>query len=169
MLSLLVIYLAIRFRLNVPNYLFWSIWLASISEYRIAICRQHLATLQSYLGCVVFADFCDRKIWFFFSKYKFTISLLNVHWLTLSSVLVITMDPGKVGLKVDCLVKNSSSKTIDSLPDEVLDYVLSLVSTYGDLRASFRVCRRWRNSVQRVAHNHGLSIEKAMPEMRLIW
>ena len=61
------------------------------------------------------------------------------------------------------------AKTIDDLPDEVLDYILSLVSTYGDLRSCHRVSHRWKNAVHRVAHNHGLAIEKAMPEMRLLW
>ena len=65
--------------------------------------------------------------------------------------------------------QKSVAKTIDDLPDEVLDYVLSLVSTYGDLRNCHRVSRRWRNAVHRVARNHGLAIEKAMPDMRLLW
>ena len=37
-----------------------------------------------------------------------------------------------------------------SLPDEVLDYVLSLVSPYADLLACSLVSKRWNHSVQRV-------------------
>ena len=38
-----------------------------------------------------------------------------------------------------------------SLPDEILDYLLSLVSTYGDLRRCSLVCKRWHRAVARVA------------------
>ena len=38
-----------------------------------------------------------------------------------------------------------------SLPDEILDYVLSLVSAYGDVRRCSLVCKRWHKAVARVA------------------
>ena len=40
---------------------------------------------------------------------------------------------------------------VASLPDEILDYVLSLVSAYGDLRGCALVCKRWHKAVGRVA------------------
>ena len=40
---------------------------------------------------------------------------------------------------------------VASLPDEILDYVLSLVSAYGDLRGCALVCKRWHKAVARVA------------------
>lgn len=61
------------------------------------------------------------------------------------------------------------SKTIHDIPDEVLDYILALVSTYADLRSCHLVSRRWREAVHRVSRNHGVAIEKAMPQMKLLW
>ena len=40
---------------------------------------------------------------------------------------------------------------VASLPDEILDYVLSLVSAYGELRGCALVCKRWHKAVGRVA------------------
>jgi len=79
---------------------------------------------------------------------------------------------------------------VDSLPDEVLDYILSvrvvelltsilrrlntifhlqLVSSYGDLRNCYQVCHRWRDAVLRVAHNHKISLFRDIPDMKLLW
>lgn len=60
-------------------------------------------------------------------------------------------------------------KCINDLPDEVLDYILALVSTYGDLRNCYLVSRRWRSAVQRVVHNHELAMQRLVPDMKLLW
>jgi len=62
-----------------------------------------------------------------------------------------------------------SFKTIEDLPDEVLDYILALVSTYGDLRSCHLVSRRWRDAVHRVSRNHGLVMQKSVPDMKFVW
>ena len=46
---------------------------------------------------------------------------------------------------------NDNDDLVASLPDEILDYVLSLVSAYGDLRGCALVCKRWYKAVARVA------------------
>ena len=66
-------------------------------------------------------------------------------------------------------LEGNSQKTIEDIPDEVLDYILALVSAYGDLRNCCLVSRRWREAVHRVSRNHGLSMEKAVPDMKLVW
>jgi len=38
--------------------------------------------------------------------------------------------------------------TVDDVPDEVLEYVLSLVSPYKDLQECSLVCKRWHRSVK---------------------
>ena len=37
---------------------------------------------------------------------------------------------------------------INSLPEEVLEYILSLVSPYGDLYACKLVCKKWLELIQ---------------------
>jgi F-box protein 42 len=38
--------------------------------------------------------------------------------------------------------------TVDDLPDEVLEYILSLVAPYKDLQECSLVCKRWNRSVK---------------------
>ena len=41
-----------------------------------------------------------------------------------------------------------SSSSINDLPDEVLEYILSLISPYKDMKECMLVCRRWLQSVK---------------------
>ena len=58
---------------------------------------------------------------------------------------------------------------IQNLPDEVLVYILSLVSPYQDLHNSARVCRQWRHCVQQVVHQRKSNFIKAVNQMKLLW
>jgi hypothetical protein len=51
----------------------------------------------------------------------------------------------------DAAMSSDTSSTGFPLPDEILDYVLSLVSWYGDLRRCKAVDKRWAKAVDRVA------------------
>ena len=38
-------------------------------------------------------------------------------------------------------------KTISDIPEEILEYILSLLSPYRDLKSAMRVCRLWNRCV----------------------
>ena len=56
-----------------------------------------------------------------------------------------------------------------SLPDEILDYVLSLVSAYGDVRRCSLVCKRWHKAVARVAAKTRREFAAAAANRSLVW
>lgn len=43
--------------------------------------------------------------------------------------------------------ENVLGKTIDDLPDEVLEYILSLISPYKDSDSCKLVSKRWRRTI----------------------
>lgn len=43
--------------------------------------------------------------------------------------------------------ENLRKKTIDDLPDEILEYILSLVSPYKDSESCKEVSRRWCRTI----------------------
>lgn len=43
---------------------------------------------------------------------------------------------------------DTSKKNINELPDEVLEYIFSLVSPYKDVKECMLVCKRWHSNVK---------------------
>jgi F-box protein 42 len=66
-------------------------------------------------------------------------------------------------------VITASMVGINSLPDEVLVYILSLVSPYKDLTYCSRVCRHWRSCVQRVVHQRKARFIRSVAGLKLLW
>ena len=58
---------------------------------------------------------------------------------------------------------------IQDLPDEVLTYVLSLVSPYKDLHSANQVCKQWRRCVSQVIHERKTKFSKAVNQKKLLW
>lgn len=48
----------------------------------------------------------------------------------------------------DDKIISEAKYTINDLPDEVIEFVLSFVPPYEDLHNCMLVCKRWRKSVQ---------------------
>jgi F-box-like len=40
-------------------------------------------------------------------------------------------------------MSSDTSTDINSLPNEILEYILSLLSPYCDLKSTLQVCKRW--------------------------
>lgn len=58
---------------------------------------------------------------------------------------------------------------ITNLPDEVLIYILSLVSSYKDLRNCCQVCHQWRYCAKEVAYQKKKNFIKAVSKFKLTW
>ena len=63
----------------------------------------------------------------------------------------------------------ANNASINDLPDEVLVYILSLVSPYKDLSYSSQVCSRWRSLVFRVVQQRRSAFVRAIADMKLLW
>ena len=61
------------------------------------------------------------------------------------------------------------SAHIQDLPDEVLTYVLSLVSPYKDLHSANQVCKQWQRCVSQVVHERKTKFSKAVNAKKLLW
>ncbi len=55
------------------------------------------------------------------------------------------------------------------LPDEVLEFILSLASPYGELRAARQVNRRWRRCAHTVMLRRSRALVRATSDMKLRW
>lgn len=58
---------------------------------------------------------------------------------------------------------------ITDLPDEVLTYILSLVSPYEDLHHCSQVCHQWRHCSKQVVAQRKKNFLKAVSNLKLIW
>lgn len=58
---------------------------------------------------------------------------------------------------------------IDDLPDEVLEYILSLVPPYKDLHNCSLVCKRWQRSVKNVIRHTQKNLLRAISEFNIMW
>ena len=58
---------------------------------------------------------------------------------------------------------------IQKLPDEVLIYILTLISPYQDLHSAAQVCRQWRHCVHQVVYQRKSNFNKAVNQMKLLW
>ena len=64
---------------------------------------------------------------------------------------------------------NKDTVTIHDLPDEVLEFILSLVSPYGDLNSCALTCHRWRHASNNVIRKRQSDFCRAVEEMRMVW
>ena len=64
---------------------------------------------------------------------------------------------------------NKDVVSIDSLPDEVLEFILSKVSPYGDLKACGLTCHRWHACSRNVARKSKIDFMRSIQEMRMHW
>ncbi|KAJ1520014.1 hypothetical protein ONE63_004244 [Megalurothrips usitatus] len=62
-----------------------------------------------------------------------------------------------------------SKKNINELPDEVLEYIFSLVSPYKDLKECMIVCKRWHGIVINVIRLLTLKLTNAISNMDVAW
>ena len=58
---------------------------------------------------------------------------------------------------------------IVNLPDEVLIYILSLISPYEDLHNSAQVCHQWNLCAKQVAYQRQKTFIKSVSNLKLIW
>ena len=64
---------------------------------------------------------------------------------------------------------NKEIVSISSLPDEVLEFIFSLVSPYGDLKACGLCCRRWHVCSKNVVRKRQADFGRAVQDMKIIW
>ena len=64
---------------------------------------------------------------------------------------------------------NKDIVSISSLPDEVLEFIFSLVSPYGDLKACGLTCRRWHVCSKNVVRKRQADFRRAVQDMKIIW
>jgi F-box protein 42 len=65
------------------------------------------------------------------------------------------------------LVNNSAQ--IEDLPDEVLEFILSLIPPYKDLHDCMQVSKRWRRCVLNVAKTKQRNLHKAIVDFDIRW
>ena len=58
---------------------------------------------------------------------------------------------------------------IQALPDEVLEFILSLVSPYGELKACALTCHRWNECSKNVIRKKQADFIRSIQEMRMDW
>lgn len=59
--------------------------------------------------------------------------------------------------------------TIEDLPDEVIEFILSFLPPYKDLQNCMNVCKRWCNCAQNVLHKTSIKLTKAVGEFNILW
>ena len=67
------------------------------------------------------------------------------------------------------LKMNIDMISIDSLPDEVLEFIISKVSPYGDLKACRLTCHRWNACSKNVVRKRQADFTRSIQEMRMHW
>ena len=71
--------------------------------------------------------------------------------------------------KVNFIKIMEADSWIQKLPDEVLIYILTLISPYQDLHSAAQVCRQWRHCVHQVVYQRKSNFTKAVNQMKLLW
>ncbi|XP_034231582.1 F-box only protein 42 [Thrips palmi] len=64
---------------------------------------------------------------------------------------------------------DTSKNNINDLPDEVLEYIFSLVSPYKDVKECMLVCKRWLSNVKNVIRVMTLKLTHAITTMDVAW
>jgi hypothetical protein len=59
--------------------------------------------------------------------------------------------------------------SISQLPDELLEHVLSQVSSYGDLVSCESVCTRWADVVASLREKQARDFGRAVADRSLVW
>ncbi|KPI94670.1 PREDICTED: F-box only protein 42 [Papilio xuthus] len=59
--------------------------------------------------------------------------------------------------------------TIEDLPDEVLEFILSFLPPYKDLQNCMTVCKRWCACAQNVLRKTSIKLIKAVAEFNILW
>ncbi|XP_046398523.1 F-box only protein 42 [Ischnura elegans] len=67
------------------------------------------------------------------------------------------------------LIQGNSRRSINDLPDEVLEYIISLTSSYKDLEECKLVCKRWHRSVLSVIRFKIYNLYRAIAENNVKW
>lgn len=67
------------------------------------------------------------------------------------------------------LQEQTLRSTIEDLPDEVLEFILSFLPPYRDLENCGGVCRRWYACAQNVLHKTSIKLVKAIGEFKILW
>lgn len=67
------------------------------------------------------------------------------------------------------IIEDDSRKSINELPDEVLEYIFSLVSPYKDLKECMLVSKRWNEIVKNVVRLLTLKLTNAISNMDVAW
>jgi len=66
-------------------------------------------------------------------------------------------------------VEEETATSISCLPDEVLEYILSLLSPYADMENCALTCSRWLSCCQRVAAQHLQHFWAGLGRAGLVW
>ncbi len=64
---------------------------------------------------------------------------------------------------------NQNITSIESLPDEVLEFILSRVSQYGGLKACGLTSRRWNACSKNVVRKKQADFVRSIQEMKMNW
>ena len=62
-----------------------------------------------------------------------------------------------------------SDESIETLPDEILEYILVLISPYSDLESCARVCVRWNSCCRRVIALRRQHFQHQIVSGRMFW
>ncbi|KAL0274241.1 UNVERIFIED_CONTAM: hypothetical protein PYX00_006714 [Menopon gallinae] len=65
--------------------------------------------------------------------------------------------------------ENLRKKTIDDLPDEILEYILSLVSPYKDSESCREVSRRWCRTINSVNQHSKCDLYRSVLNSSVLW
>ena len=63
-------------------------------------------------------------------------------------------------------VDMSRDSPFDRVPDEVLSFIFSYLSPYGDLKSAAKACRRWNTLANNVARQTTTQLVKAVHNQR---
>ncbi|XP_067628744.1 RING finger protein B [Eurosta solidaginis] len=74
----------------------------------------------------------------------------------------------KVHKDID-LMANCVGRSLDALPDEILEFILTYLPPYRDLECCRLVCKRWNAVVKNLVRRTKLNLHKGLLDYRLTW
>ncbi|ENN79542.1 hypothetical protein HUJ04_005725 [Dendroctonus ponderosae] len=74
-----------------------------------------------------------------------------------------------VGRSINAMVDNCNGTSMDALPDEVIEFILSFVSTYKDLHNCMAVSERWKRCAENVRQVKNRKFHKSIADMDMNW
>jgi len=72
-------------------------------------------------------------------------------------------------IKVEVFENEQECTSIHHLPQEVLEYIFSMVSPYRDFKSIMLTCSWWRNIMKNVAQRYHASFIKCIKEGEILW